>query len=142
MSKHRAKWAEAVTEAVGAKPGEFKDRSVVAAHAKAVWYGLLDEYEPKITLIEMTKFAGDSGDTHTTAWSAIRRWRELPWRERYGWLLMADSLYGRIVNGQSRAVSDTADHSVSGAREWRQKHAAKASAPPEKIKIPGHYDER
>jgi hypothetical protein len=142
MSKHRAKWADAVTKAVGAKPGDFSGRGVDSSHAKAVWYGLMDEYQPKITLIEMAKFAGDVGDTHTTAWSAIRRWRDLPWQERYGWLLLADSLYGSSNRRGQWIVSDIADQSLFDAAEWRRKHREKANPKPKKISIPGHYDER
>lgn len=142
MSKHKTKWADAVTKAVGVKPGDIIGRNNIGSHVKSVWYGLMDEYRPKITLAEMTSLAGVSGCTHTTAFEAVRRWRDLPWAERYGWLLLADSMYGPSSRRGDWAVSDIADQSLFVAAEWRRKHREKAGEKPSKINIPGHYDER
>lgn len=107
MSKVPSDWAKVASAVVGAWPGDFDGkRSNVIAHMKSVWFGIVRENCPGMSLKEITELAGLTTDSHTTAWSVIKRWDALHWRERYGWLLLAESKHSE---DQHWSASDFGD---------------------------------
>ena len=142
MSRQASRWEVAVTTAVGVRPGEWDRRGEVQAHMKAVWFGLMSEFQPPIPLKDMTRLAGCPVETHTTAHSAIARWRSMHWRDRYGWLILVDSLYAAAKKDGEWRVSDVAEQSVAEAFGWRRKAEDRLGPRPKAVRIRGHYDER
>lgn len=91
MSKVPSDWAKIATAVVGAWPGDFGGkRSNVIAHMKSVWFGIVQENCPGMSLKEISELGGVPFNSHTTAWTVLKRWYGLHWRERHGWLLLAE----------------------------------------------------
>jgi hypothetical protein len=142
MSRQASRWEVAVTTAVGVRPGELDRRGELESRMKAVWFGLMSEFHPPISLKEMARLAGCRAETHTTAHSAVARWKSMHWRDRYGWLILADSFYAAAENDGEWRVSDVAEQSVAEAFGWRRQAQDRLQAGPRAVRIRGHYDER
>jgi hypothetical protein len=142
MSRQASRWEVAVTTAVGVRPGEWDRRGELESRMKAVWFGLMSEFQPPISLVQMAKLAGCSAKGHTTAHSAVARWKSMHWRDRYGWLILADSFYAAAANDGEWRVSDVAEQSVAEAFGWRRKAEDRLGPRPKAVRIMGHYDER
>ncbi len=137
-------WADAATKAVGVWPGDLDSRrDRVAIHAKAVWFGIVKEFCPDIGLKDLSRLGGLRATAHSSCHACVVRWGRLRWRERHGWLLLAEGLCGpthkrRIWQASSVSVKAIAD-ARGVAAEVRERQTSK---PFRRINIAGHYDER
>jgi hypothetical protein len=143
MLKHKD-WADAASRAVGAWPGNLGPRrDSVAVHAKSVWFGIVRENCPEIGLKDLSNLGGLGASAHSSCHACCDRWKKLPWRERYGWLLLADSMAGARNRQKAWAATDFSDGAVDRVRviaaEVRDRQT---SEPFRRINIPGHYDGR
>jgi hypothetical protein len=82
-------WAAAATKVVGSdlsRLGKRKDEVLL----RMVWVGILLENCPNVSLKDVTVFGGiDSA--HSTAFYLFKGWKRMLWRERHGWLMMAEA---------------------------------------------------
>ena len=143
MSTNHKEWMRAASRAVGVHPEDLASRGALEAHAKAVWLGIMKEHCPDLTLKQLSKMAQFPGNAHSTAHCALARWKKLGWRERYGWLILADSLYGSDTDRKAWSIKRLADASIETVDEVADRVREKYIKPNfEKIRIPGHYDGR
>lgn len=143
MLKYR-EWADAATRAVGVWPGDLGERrDRIAIHAKTVWFGIVRENCPEIGLKDLSRLGGLKASAHSSCHACCTRWHELGWKERYGWLMLAEGKYepseDRKIWAASGVVREAVDTVGHIAEEIRKRQTSK---PFRRINIPGHYDER
>ena len=82
-------WAGAATKVVGSniqRLGKRKDDVFL----RRVWVGILKENCPDLSFRDITTLGG-ADCAHSTALYLFRGWKEMPWRSRHGWLMMAEA---------------------------------------------------
>ena len=67
---------------------EVDARTRLNAHRFAVQCGILYEMPPNRPSLPEIGMALGCG--HPRVYYGLQRWRELPWRERHGWLMLAE----------------------------------------------------
>lgn len=61
------------------------------SYRKVVWTGIVMENLPDIGLPEASERAGMLRTRHSAVHDWLKKWRDLPWRVRHGWLMMAEA---------------------------------------------------
>lgn len=84
-------WARVATRVVGADLSQLgKARGEV--HLRRVWVGIVKE-NCNASLKEVARF-GRVSVAHSTVHVLFEKWKQFPWRERHGWLMMAEVAAG------------------------------------------------
>lgn len=87
--RFKLRYVDAATRLAGGIPSEFSN-SPFATPLKTIWYGIVSENCPNMTLAEMAKYSGMN--SHGTVAESKQRWFRMPWRDRHGWLLFAEEV--------------------------------------------------
>lgn len=143
MSDHK-EWADAATKAVGVWPGDLGSRrDRVAIHAKAVWFGVVNEHCPDLGLKDLSRLGGLRATAHSSCHACVVRWRKLHWKERHGWLLLTEGICGPTHKCRIWQASSVSEKAIADVREVAAEvRDRQTSKPFRRINIPGHYDER
>lgn len=87
----KSKAVMAATTLCNGRPGDL-GRTADESYMKVVWSGIVYENTPDITYPELRKLAGVRSTSHAGVHGWIERWRQLDWRIRHAWLLLAEAL--------------------------------------------------
>lgn len=81
-------WAKAATKVTGGDLSTF-GKTVGEVHLRRVWVGIVKENCPDLGLKEIVRLGG-LDVAHSTVHQLWSKWIEFPWRQRHGWLMMAE----------------------------------------------------
>jgi len=88
-TKQQLRYVDVATRLVGNKPSKIKRKHEGFIY-KTVWVGIVIENCPNMSLKVMAKHAG--WNTHTGIPLYRDNWFRMPWRDRHGWLMLAEKV--------------------------------------------------
>jgi len=135
--------ADAISSMLNGRPEDWSDRSSESVRSKMVWYGVMRDACPEMTLKDLMVEGGDGDTAHSSALMHVQAWGRMPWKDRFGWLLLVESMVSthRGKNGWTVATSiqECLEAVQSAASEMPSRSPRSMR---KKIRVKGHYDER
>ncbi|MAN60581.1 MAG: hypothetical protein CMI60_01410 [Parvibaculum sp.] len=140
--RHR-RTAEVISVMLGGRPGDWPDRSAESIRAKTVWYGVMRDACPQMALKELMVAGGRSDTAHSSALTHVQAWQRLPWKDRFGWLVLVEGMVSthRGKNGWTvaKSIQECLEAVQLAASEMPSRSPRSMR---KKVRVKGHYDER
>ena len=135
--------ADAISEMLDGRPGDWPDRSAESTRAKTVWYGVMRNACPEMALKELMVVAGMDETGHSSAMTHVRIWERLPWKDRFGWLLLVESMISTHRGKNGWTVATSIEECIEAVRSAASEMPSRSPrSMRRKIRVKGHYDER